>query len=67
MTDAPIDHMAAERAKILDAALPHVPFEGWTERTLRLAAEDAGLDPAVAGLAFPGGPANAIEYWSTVA
>ena len=67
MTDTPLDHMAAERAKILDAALAHVPFEGWTPRTLRLAAEDAGLDPVVAELAFPGGPADAIEYWSTVA
>jgi len=67
MTDTPLDHMAAERAKILDAALAHVPFEGWTPRTLRLAAEDAGLDPVVAELAFPGDPADAIEYWSTVA
>ena len=67
MTEAPMDHLAAERAKILDDALPHVPFEGWAARTLRLAAEDAGLDPSVAELAFPGGPVDVIEYWSTVA
>lgn len=67
MTDAGPAYMAAERARILEAVLPHIPFEGWTQRALRLAAEEAGFDAAVADLAFPGGPAEAIEYWSTAA
>ncbi|MBO6782182.1 MAG: COQ9 family protein [Alphaproteobacteria bacterium] len=58
--------MSEERGKILSAVLGHVPFEGWTERALRLAAGEAGLDPATAELAFPGGPADAIVAWSAV-
>jgi ubiquinone biosynthesis protein COQ9 len=48
MTDATVD-------AILDAALPHVPFEGWSAATLRLAARDAGVDPGVAAALFPRG------------
>ena len=56
MTDGGATYMSEERGKILAAVLGHIPFEGWTSRALRLAAEDAGLDPATAELAFPGGP-----------
>jgi ubiquinone biosynthesis protein COQ9 len=48
MTDATVD-------AILDAALPHVPFEGWSAATLRLAARDSGVDPGVAAALFPRG------------
>ncbi len=66
MTDGGATYMSEERGKILAAVLGHIPFEGWTSRALRLAAEDAGLDPATAELAFPGGPADAILAWSAV-
>lgn len=66
MADDATTYMSEERARILAAALGHIPFEGWTQRALRLAAEDAGLDPATAELAFPGGPADAIVAWSAV-
>ena len=55
------------RCAILDAVLPHVPFDGWTEKSLRQAAADAGLDPAEVKLVFPGGPAGVIAFWSEVA
>ena len=42
------------RAKLLAAALAHVPFDGWTGRALRAGAADAGLEPASALNAFPG-------------
>ena len=40
--------VAAAREKIVDAALPHVPFDGWTHDVLRQAAADAGYDPVTA-------------------
>ncbi len=57
--------LAAERRAILEKTLDHVPFDGWTERSLRQGAADAGFDDAVLRRAFPGGPADAIEFWST--
>lgn len=40
---------------LLDAALAHVPFDGWSEATFRAAVEDAGQDPAAARSACPRG------------
>lgn len=42
---------AADR--LLDAALVHVAFDGWSEATLAAAARDTGLDPALAKALFP--------------
>jgi ubiquinone biosynthesis protein COQ9 len=52
------------RAKLLAAALAHVPFDGWSGRALQAGAADLGLDPALAANAFPGGPAELIEAFS---
>lgn len=41
------------KLRLLDAALPHVPFDGWSDVTLRAAAEDAGVAEAVARAIFP--------------
>lgn len=67
MTDAAPDYLAEERLQILEAVLPHVPFDGWSLATIRLAAKDAGYDDSMAALAFPGGVAEVIDYWSCVA
>jgi ubiquinone biosynthesis protein COQ9 len=57
------DHLAATRTAVIAAALPHVPFDGWTDRTLALAVEDAGVDPGLSRLAFPrGGVDLALAY-----
>lgn len=56
----------ADAVAILDATLPHVAFDGWSETALCRGATDLGLDAAVARIAFPGGPAEAIELWNTV-
>lgn len=58
------DDLVAERAQILAASLPHVPFDGWSLKALRAGARDAGLDEAMAALAFPGGVTAAIDFWS---
>ncbi|MFQ8430125.1 COQ9 family protein [Amaricoccus sp. W119] len=43
------------RARLIAAALPHVPFDGWTEKTLRFATQDAGIEPGLARFEFPRG------------
>jgi ubiquinone biosynthesis protein COQ9 len=49
------DHLAATRKAVIAAALPHVAFDGWTDRTLAHAVEDTGVDPGLSRLAFPRG------------
>lgn len=57
-TDQPA---AADR--LLDAALDHVPFDGWGDATLEAAARDTGLDLALARVLFPrGGLDLALAY-----
>ena len=41
--------------RLLDAALNHVAFDGWSETTFRAAVADAGMDPVVARGLFPRG------------
>lgn len=41
--------------RLLDAALMHVPFDGWSETTFRAAVADTGMDPTVARGLFPRG------------
>lgn len=53
----------ATRKAILQAALAHVPFDGWSETTLKAAAADSGVAPALARALFPrGGVDLALEY-----
>jgi len=51
---------AVLRAEILEAALTHVPFDGWTARALDLGAADLGLGGADVGRAFPRGAIEAL-------
>ncbi|MFC7703130.1 COQ9 family protein [Plastorhodobacter daqingensis] len=51
------------RERLLDAALVHVPFDGWSEATLRAAAVDAGVEPGLVRALFPrGAPDLALAY-----
>lgn len=38
---------------MVDASLPHVAFDGWSEATYLAAVEDSGTDPVVADMLFP--------------
>ncbi|MBL4802920.1 MAG: COQ9 family protein [Emcibacter sp.] len=49
------------RIPLLEAALPHVPFDGWSDRTLTHAAKDLDIDPGLGKLAFPGGASDMID------
>jgi ubiquinone biosynthesis protein COQ9 len=52
---------SAERDVAIAAMLPHVPFDGWTRRSLRLGLADIGVAPEEAEQLFPGGAADMIE------
>jgi ubiquinone biosynthesis protein COQ9 len=52
MTDAPTPDL---KGRLLEAALAHVAFDGWSEATFRAAIRDAGADPSLARLACPRG------------
>ncbi|PWJ18219.1 COQ9 family protein [Jannaschia seohaensis] len=41
--------------RLIDAALMHVPFDGWSETAFRAAIADTGIPPAEARAAFPRG------------
>lgn len=53
------------RAQILDAALPDVPFDGWTGKSMRNAAKVAGVEAGLARLAFPCGTVDLVRYFVT--
>jgi ubiquinone biosynthesis protein COQ9 len=53
------DRGDALRLKILNHALQHVAFDGWSDRCLAQAALAAGYDSVMAKVAFPGGGVDA--------
>ncbi len=56
--------MTGENAdRLLDAALAHVPFDGWSETTFRAAAADAGIDLAQARALYPRGAPGMAVAW----
>lgn len=58
--DATLDEIRLALApEVASAAM----FDGWSETALESAARDAGVDPAVARLAFPGGALDMIDAW----
>jgi len=59
--DARDDQVARHRAAILEAALPHVAFDGWTSRLLRDAADACGISHGEMRLAFPGGIIDLVD------
>lgn len=57
------DQPEAMRAAVLEAALVHVPFDGWSETTLNAAMADTGVAPGLARALFPrGGIDLAVAY-----
>ena len=55
--------MEAAKSLILQAALPHAAFDGWSETTLQAALTDSGVAPGLARALFPrGGIDLAVAY-----
>lgn len=52
------------RDRILEAALPHIPFDGWTLHAMRQGTRDAGLTESDALRAYPYGAADMIAHFS---
>jgi len=50
--------MTDPKDRMIDAALTHVPFDGWSEASFRAAAADADLPAAEARALFPRGPVD---------
>ena len=48
---------------ILEAALRHVPFDGWSERSLKLALEQCGLERSAGLRAFPRGADDLLAFF----
>ncbi len=64
MTDAAPDETLDElRPRLVAAMIPHVAFDGWSGLSVAAGAADAGIDPDVAALVFPGGAIEmAVAY-----
>ncbi len=55
--------MSDPKEQLLDAALMHVPFDGWSEMTFKAAIQDSEVDPTVARAVCPRGAIDlAIAY-----
>ena len=55
--------MSSARDRLLAAALPHVPFDGWSAATLAAAMADSGVEAGLGRALFPrGGPDLAHAY-----
>lgn len=61
------DYLSEVRRAVLAAALPNVPFDGWSAQTLQNATGQAGVDPGLALLAFPDGVMDLLDYfWARI-
>ncbi len=57
------EHLAKAKRAIIEAAVMHVMFDGWSDTTLKAAIADSGVDAGLAKLAFPRGPLDlALGY-----
>lgn len=63
----PLDSMTGIRDALVDAALMHVAFDGWTMKSLRAAARDAGFEAEQADRAFTQGSVQAVAHWCDMA
>lgn len=66
VTEAKAEKLAQKDA-VLRAALPNVPFDGWSMATLEAAAEKAGLGRVDAHRLFPGGAKDAVAHFRNLA
>jgi ubiquinone biosynthesis protein COQ9 len=64
MSDTPADSLDPVRHALLDAALVHIPFDGWSAISLGKAARDTGVDQGTADMAFPGGGRDMLDLFA---
>lgn len=56
-----------QRDMIIMAALPHVLFDGWTIKALKLGAKEAGFEETLVDRLFSGEPRSAVRHWLDLA
>ena len=64
---APNDASDPTAVAILNAALMHVPFDGWSDAALAAGAADAGVEQHLVSVLFPRGAIDAIALHSRLA
>ena len=52
----------ALKTAVAKAALTHIPFDGFTDKTLAAAAADAGVEKKLLPRLFPGGPLDLVRH-----
>ncbi len=55
------------RSKLVRACLMHIPFDGWSQRSLELAAEDSGFTSSDLSRMLPRGVNQAVEIYANLA
>lgn len=56
-------NLGAVQESLLEAALAHVPFDGWSEASFQAAARDAGVDLPLARVVCPRGAVDLAAAW----
>jgi ubiquinone biosynthesis protein COQ9 len=51
------------RAALAPALASHAAFDGWNDKAVAAAAQEKGVDPDIAQLAFKGGAMVLIDHW----
>jgi len=64
MIDQTLDEL---RPLLIAAMLPNVAFDGWTAATVQAGAKDAGIDPDIARLIFPGDASLMVAAYTAYA
>jgi len=52
------------KKQVINRALVHVPFDGWSQDILERAASEAGFDASYGWRLFPSGTLEAVSFWS---
>ena len=52
------------RNRLIEAALPHIPFDGWSAEALMAGAQDIGVDPETACFYFPKLPEDLLRHYA---
>ena len=66
-TDKARREKVEQRDALIIAALPHVPFDGWSQKTLEAAAENTGVGAGAVRRFFPTGVKDAVAHFIDLA
>jgi ubiquinone biosynthesis protein COQ9 len=69
MTALPHNEMTLDelRLPLVEAMLPHVPFDGWSRAAAERACEDLGVPPERSRIVFPGGAGDMVAAYTELA